>query len=261
MHPMLELLKQIEVLRAALLEDYEEDELHQLRVRVRRLRGQLRFEGSPEALGLRWAWGSLISHTNGMRDWDTLAARVNALPENELPVGLANPLTDTRQRIWKKTRRSLESRDWENSVRRTRAFLQHRAAVEHEATDTEARIEEAGARLRRAWTRAQKHDNSKAWHKLRIAVKDLRYSLDMLGEDSTDQRIDICKELQTQLGTWHDSIVHRRLLEEIGEQLGENETVARQGVKRLRKLLKREGKQCLQWASDILTNQGSRLMQ
>ena len=257
-----DLLKHIKDRRSALLkDDYDEHQLHQLRVNVRRLRGLLRFEDSHEAWQLRREWGYLISHTNSMRDWDTLAARVDELPENEQPVGLVDTLTATRQRIWRKIRKSLKSDDWKDTARRTRAYLKHRVADEHPPPDANAIIREASARLSEAWARAQEQDNNRAWHKLRIAVKDLRYSLDMLGEDASDQRIDLCKELQAQLGTWHDSIIHRDLLDEIDRELGKDELAAKQSIERLQNQLKLDGAQCLKEARHILTNRGSLLLQ
>lgn len=257
---MQDLLKHIKNRRSTLLEQgYDEYQLHQLRIDVRRLRGLLRFEDAHEAWQLRREWAYLISHTNGMRDWDTLAARVDDLPENERPVGLVDTVTATRERIWKKVRMALKGDGWEDTGQRTKKFLKRRVIDENAPPDAETSLAEANARLGRAWARAQEHDSNRAWHKLRIAVKDLRYNLDTLGEDSSDQRIGLCKELQEQLGTWHDSIIHRDLLEDINRELGKDEISAKQGVTRLQEQLAREGTQCLEKARHILTDRGSLL--
>lgn len=227
---------------------------------MRRLRGLLRFEDAHEAWQLRREWGYLISHTNSMRDWDTLAVRVDEIPDNEQPVALVDTVTAARRRIWNGARMALKGDGWQDAAQRTLHYLEHRTIQQDTAPDAETAIEEASSRLDRAWSRAQERDSNRAWHKLRIAVKDLRYSLDMLGEDSSDARIEVCKELQTQLGSWHDSVIHRGLLDEIDRELGRDEIAARDGVERLQAQLEHEGERCLQNARDILMARASLLL-
>ncbi|MCZ6830355.1 MAG: CHAD domain-containing protein, partial [Gammaproteobacteria bacterium] len=67
-----QLAAEIEHRRSALLTHYRDEDLHQLRITIRRLRGLLRQQDNPEALQLRRDWGKLADQTNPARDWDTL---------------------------------------------------------------------------------------------------------------------------------------------------------------------------------------------
>ena len=57
-------------------------------------------------------------------------------------------------------------------------------------------------------------------------MKDLRYSLDTVGEGNIREPIELCKLLQKELGNWHDTIVHRDLLKVIERELGHTEQAA-----------------------------------
>ena len=67
--------------------------------------------------------------------------------------------------------------------------------------------------------RALSHNNDKHWHKLRIAVKDLRYQLDATPKNqrsaTTRELLTLCKQIQVDLGEWHDTVVHDQLLREL----------------------------------------------
>ena len=55
-------------------------------------------------------------------------------------------------------------------------------------------------------------------HKLRIAIKELRYTLESLPGGTVSpanaKLLEECKSLQTLLGNWHDALVHQVLLAE-----------------------------------------------
>ena len=256
-----ELLQQIKARRAKLLEeDYDEYQLHQLRVTTRRLRGLFRFEDNPDAWQLRREWGYLISHTNRLRDLDTLATRLEQVPEAMRPISLVDTLSSVRSREWQLTRKSLKNDGWAESQQRTRDYLEHQLGDQDKEPDATTTIHEATGRLNRAWRRAREQNDKRAWHKLRIAVKDLRYSLDAFTEDAADPRIAICKELQEELGDWHDAVIHGSLLEELDRELGRDETAAREGVARLQEDLRLEGEACLKKAHYVLTARGSQLL-
>ena len=58
------------------------------------------------------------------------------------------------------------------------------------------------------------------WHPFRIAVKELRYQADLLaddgfGEPDLQSVIATCKDLQAELGGWHDCVVQLQLLDEL----------------------------------------------
>ena len=80
------------------------------------------------------------------------------------------------------------------------------------------------------------------WHKLRIAIKELRYRLDEQPEEERSRQIRqalaICKQLQEELGTWHDTVVHREL---ITSDTGDAGAILALCAKKL----VREGEECL----------------
>jgi CHAD domain-containing protein len=82
-------------------------------------------------------------------------------------------------------------------------------------------------RLAKASRKALARGADKDWHKLRIATKELRYTLDerlqtVGGDGRLEHRIAWCEQLQESLGNWHDCVVERGLLEELLYKLGRN---------------------------------------
>lgn len=246
------LVKQIAARRKALLKEYSEYDLHQLRVAVRRLRSLLRFEEQPQAWQLRREWGYLISHTNPARDWDTLASRIDELPEDQQPVGLMSAVERHRNECWQQVLDSLRDDSWEATRKRTEAYLDEAIDGSREPPEPEQVIADASARVNHAWERAREHADARSWHKLRIAIKDLRYSLDSLQGGSVREPIELCKLLQQELGTWHDSIVHRDLLKQLDRELGSQERAAREAIAGLDTDLFAEGMKCLREARHMM---------
>lgn len=250
--PLLKLVGQIAARRNTLLQEYSEYDLHQLRVTVRRMRGLLRFEDNPDAWQLRREWGYLISRTNPARDWDTLYARIEDLPEDQQPVGLLAAVERQRDQVWKAVRSALKDPQWESSQAHTEAYFAQLDDQSREAVDSEEVIREAGVRVNQAWERAQSRDEARAWHKLRVAIKDLRYSLDSLSQTSVAEPIELCKRLQAQLGSWHDSVVHRKLLRVVDRDLGNDEKAAKDAVAELDSDLFAEGMKALKETRHIM---------
>ena len=247
-----DLVKHIAARRKALLSEYSEYDLHQLRVSVRRLRSLLRFEEQPQAWQLRREWGYLISHTNAARDWDTLAARMEDLPDEQQPVGLLSAVERQREEVLKEVLESLHDRRWEKVRKQTEAYLEHSVEQNHEPPGPEQILAEASGSVDAAWERARNRADARSWHKLRIAVKDLRYSLDAMGGTSVNEPIELCKLLQQELGTWHDSIIHRDLLKVIERELRHEEHAARTALSALENELFDEGMRCLKEARHMM---------
>ena len=250
------ILKEIRSRRKNLLAGYDEHNLHQLRVSVRRLRGLLRFEESGEARQLRREWGYLISHTNAARDWDTLAGRVRALEPGELAANLLPALEAGHKRVVKGVIKRLAEDSWHDTTRRTKRYLKHRISEQRRPPADSETVSEAAHRVNHAWVHARTHDTSRAWHKLRIAIKDLRYSLDTFALEVESEHIAVCKALQDLMGQWHDTVVHQELLDTIEDTLGEGDAGAREAVAALRATLDLEGKQCLASARQLMESRG-----
>jgi CHAD domain-containing protein len=71
------------------------------------------------------------------------------------------------------------------------------------------------------------------WHPFRIAVKDLRSQADRLADDTgllPDQQavIATCKDLQAQLGAWHDCVVQLQLFDELQPATGTRSRLLRE---------------------------------
>lgn len=247
-----DLAKQIADRRKALLNEYSEYDLHQLRVTVRRLRTFLRFEEQPAAWQLRRDWGYLISQTNPARDWDTLAARIEELPEEQQPVGLVSAVERHREQVLKEVALSLRDKKWDTARRETRTYTEQSIEDDRQLPSPESVLAEASARVNHAWERARNRADARSWHKLRIAIKDLRYSLDTLGHGSVREPVELCKLLQQELGKWHDSIVHRDLLKLVERELRPEEKAARIAVEQLETELFDEGMKCLKEARHMM---------
>ncbi len=247
-----QLQDQIAARRSALLEEYSEYDLHQLRVAVRRLRGQLRFEPHPDAWQLRKEWGFLISQTNPARDWDTLFARIEELPEDQQPVGLISAVERHQQTVWDGVISSLRDAQWQTTARRQQAYIDNHVEETRAPLEQKKSIQEAGMRVNMAWNYAEKNDEPRAWHKLRIAIKDLRYSLDSLSQTEVDEPIELSKRLQDLLGTWHDSIIHRGLLKLVDADLAPDEKAAKAAVKGLDTDLFAEGMKALKETRHVM---------
>jgi CHAD domain-containing protein len=247
-----DLVKHIAARRKALLNEYSEYDLHQLRVTVRRLRTLLRFEEQPQAWQLRREWGYLISHTNPARDWDTLAARIEELPDEQQPVSLMSAVERHRQSVLKDVLFSLRDKKWDSTRRRTMDYVKESVEGDRAPPTPEHILDEASGRVNEAWERARTRADARSWHKLRIAVKDLRYSLDTVGQGAVREPIELCKLLQKELGNWHDTIVHRDLLKVIERELGQEEKAALAALAELETGMFDEGIQCLKEARHMM---------
>jgi len=203
----------------ALLQVYDEEELHQLRVTLRRIRSALEPMPTEKARRLRHDLGELARATNSARDWDTLVV----CAREELSAGqfdeLQSTLVAARAVARDKVYRALHSRHWKKTLRRWKKYSRRSAPDDRDLSGALPNPEKTLVRSRRAVNKALSSDDEKHWHKLRIAIKALRYSLENrleLEPDVTaEQLVAACKRLQTGLGKWHDTVVHRRLLPQL----------------------------------------------
>ena len=211
----------LRALCSSLLAGYSEEDLHQLRVTLRRVRSALREPPAGNKGDLRRELGTLARATNSARDWDTLvASALNRLEPQELRP-LLPLLEERREAARAQVYRMFQSPRWLAALK----ALDCEPTLTHSETDSQAvaagqlqtKLQNTAAAGRKAMAR----DDHKSWHKLRIAIKELRYTLDTLpqgpGESATARLLDECKSLQTLLGNWHDTVVHRHLLNELAD--------------------------------------------
>jgi CHAD domain-containing protein len=233
--------------REALLSDYDPEALHRLRVSVRRVRGHLaHVEGKP-ARKLRRDLKRLVAQTNDARDWDTLRDRL-AGPHHERFAALLPAVTAFQSRAHAKVETMLRTQAWSEALEAWESLRHLQPQI---SSPGESTVHEVAVRFLRARDIALESDSIDAWHRLRIATKDLRYCLDELAssgtvDDDVLQGITVCQQLQDDLGAWHDTVVHLELLKSLR---GTNGTAgAERAQAQLDDSLRTEGKHCLQRA-------------
>jgi CHAD domain-containing protein len=119
----------------------------------------------------------------------------------------------------------LESARWKAHQKEWKRFLKRASKHDgkhdgkhHGAAATQAAaLEAALARAREALSTALQQDDDIAWHKFRIAVKEVRYTAEREPQPAgaTEAVVDNCKALQSLLGGWHDCVVQLQLLEHL----------------------------------------------
>jgi CHAD domain-containing protein len=221
MHQRLaELTDALEQSAVTLLDTYRTEELYALRVGMRRIRSLLKPLGSTRARQFRKAWGGFAAVTNQARDWDVfVVAAQELLPpdqygrfmtENQQAVQLCHDAV-TELLLSAPWRRHLH--DWRQYLERTHDH----AADEFTASQP---LDDALANARAALAAAQIAGDERAWHKLRIALKEVRYQAES-GPGGTPidataaALVEQCKPLQSLLGGWHDCVVQLQLLDEL----------------------------------------------
>ena len=258
-----QITRDLKARRKKLLKDYDAEELHQLRVDIRRLRSVLKLAGTDEASRLRKEWARIAKRSNLARDWDTFAAYVDkALEPN--PKKVINPLLARKlRRAHRRVKKILLSSHWDAALKAWQAY-EHRK-VKNSATERAlaSRVELARRRVDDARWLALSQDDEASWHGLRIAIKDLRYTLENLQVESpTDQRqlrtgIGLCKMLQTELGDWHDTVIHSALAEQLVPTAAtEKNAHTREAIQDLTDLIHQRGTACLEAARATLAANG-----
>jgi CHAD domain-containing protein len=247
----------LRTLRSSLLASYNDEDLHQLRVTLRRMRSVLRGIPGGKARKLRRRLGELARATNDARDWDTLYTSASGQLRPQQFSALESLLHERRESARAKVYRMFHAKQWLATLRRWDAL----------ADKTELGVEqlcmapgELEARLKRATAAAEKamaRDDDRRWHKLRIAIKELRYALDTGSDESQSskdpERLQACKTLQTLLGDWHDTVVHRQLLDTLaGSGSVDPATPPGKAVSELQQVLAANGRQSLEQVKDQL---------
>jgi CHAD domain-containing protein len=207
----------------ALLLCYDEEVLHQFRVTLRRMRSLLLHHDSKRARRLRRALGKLAATTGAARDWDTLVIRARASLRAEQFALVRSWLLERQEASHRPVLAMLCSDRWRDTCKDAKKFnRRHGKSLIIEASSG-ADLVAAKQRVSLAWCAAQAEHDNRDWHKLRVAIKDLRYCLENLPGESRDgilaATLQHCKRLQETLGIWHDTVVHLRMVREHIESL------------------------------------------
>jgi len=199
---------------------YRPKDLHRLRIGIRRIRGLLKQVGNRNARHFRKTWGGFAAVTNQARDWDVFLKSARAMLSDaefqEFRSLLMPRLLSSHEAVIE----VLQSAQWQRHLVEWGQFL---TQSDDRVTDDGKpwwSYEKALAKARSTCQLALAVGDDKAWHKFRIAVKNLRYLADAsIGDPACDlhhlgEVIATCKILQTRLGKWHDTVVQLQMIRE-----------------------------------------------
>lgn len=111
----------------------------------------------------------------------------------------------------------LKSMHWRRHLEDWMHFLD-RIEEEPIAEDQVVALDQALVGAQAALLLALSTDDDHTWHRFRIAVKEVRYVADASSdkpEQDLASLVNSCKQLQTLLGDWHDTVVQLNMLEEL----------------------------------------------
>jgi len=206
---------------------YDVEQLHDLRVAIRRIRSLLQRHGKHRARRWRRIWGSFARVTSRARDWDVFLETAAALLPPEQEADLRAACGERLQTAHESVRAMLRSALWNQHLADWLAYASGRRGPRARAAGRIAHAPAPGRSLRPALARASQAlsaalalPDDSGWHPFRIAVKELRYQADLLptsagGEPDPQTVIATCKDLQAELGGWHDCVVQLELLDEL----------------------------------------------
>ena len=213
---LLHVTQELDAAQAALTGGYDADRLYAFRVASRRIRSILKQIDNHRARGLRKTWGGFAATTGSARDWDVFLVTAGLLLETD---SMEQFRAINAERIDFHHETVLEMVR-SGTFRRHRLewgrFLEEADEPSNQAEHGRAALDHALKRARRRLRRAFKKDTDRAWHKFRIAVKEVRYVAEanpaLPGAQPLAER---CKPVQTLLGDWHDTVVQLNLLDEL----------------------------------------------
>lgn len=216
------LTKTVEMAASSLTKQYRPKQLHSLRVAIRRIRSILKQDDHLRSSRFRKTWSAFAALTNDARDWDVFLLSSRKL------------LTDGEYRVFSRlnlarveasqeaVKLMLQSENWSLFLHEWKKFLEcPKVAAEAQSRPRNRYtkpLEQALFAATLALARALETDDDSAWHKFRIAVKDVRYIAQASKSRAKRVReaIVTCKSLQALLGNWHDRAVQLQLLDTLG---------------------------------------------
>jgi CHAD domain-containing protein len=257
------LLLRLQVKRGLLLRHYDDEALHQFRVAIRRLRSVLRHAGDSEAQALCHDLGKLADLSNAARDWDTLLCLARDKLKPKAFHHVQPLLQEKRLASHAQVLEMLRSTEWSDTIRALEDYVTRHLSAGKTLPDEE--VARARHDVRRAWARLQEEDDSKQWHKLRIAIKELRYTLERVSRAAQEPRLSRalkrCKRLQETLGLWHDTAVHLQMVRELASGLDPDvESELNRALNSWCKQMERERRDYLHSARSYVERKGSDLL-
>jgi CHAD domain-containing protein len=217
-----EVTEAIEQASTELCQGYRVEELYALRVGMRRLRSMLKPIDSIRARRFRKAWSGFATVTNRARDWDVFLIASRELLTAGQYAAFEGRHRDDFGACQDAVVELVRSEHWGRHLADWRQYLHHPNGSIHESRLAADPLGKALDRARAALAAAVALDNDRAWHKLRIAVKEVRYQAESeetaeAADPARAELLEQCKLLQSLLGAWHDCIVQLQMLEEFEE--------------------------------------------
>jgi len=252
------LSSRLEKKRRSLLKRYDPEELHALRVTLRRMRSRLKQTPGKKARKLRQELGALADTTNAARDWDTLLPGVPALLPADAYEQLAPLLKRQQDAARERVIRMLQSRQWSRTVERWKQQEHRQPRAQDNRPDQSPKgLSRSQHKMLSAWRKALAQNDDKRWHKLRVTIKDLRYQLDVTPKKArsanTRNILAMCKQLQEDIGDWHDTVVHSQQLRELACTLDPvSNALACDALDNLRETIEERGRARLQQVKSTL---------
>lgn len=216
----LELSGKVTTFSVRLENDYRPKDLHRLRIGIRRIRSLLKQVNDHKARHFRKAWGGFAAVTNQARDCDVFLKSARSMLSEAGFLELNSMFMPRVLASHQAVIEVLQSAQWQRHLAEWEQFQQQMSEHAIDTGQPSWSLEEALSKARRACRFALSAGDDRAWHKFRIALKNLRYTADACLRDAAcDQLlltevIAACKSLQSRLGRWHDSVVQLQMLSE-----------------------------------------------
>ncbi|BCX81608.1 hypothetical protein MIT9_P1186 [Methylomarinovum caldicuralii] len=220
-------LRVVEAEEAGIVQDTDPEPLHRFRVALRRSRavlGEMQAEVVPKLAGLRRQMAAVMRRTNARRDADVFLALLPTWRGQVLDFladgieGLERPLRRQREEAHRQVLALLGSEEYRKLKNDWHAWLTAPPGAWLAAEQTEPPAEILQRHIARRRKKVKKRLRTlardaapEAVHRLRIAVKKLRYLLEFAAASGeiagAKQAIARLKELQDWLGAHHDAAV------------------------------------------------------
>lgn len=180
----------------------------------------LKHSSGHRATRFRKTWGGHAAVTSRARDWDVFMATANELLEPASAREFERLNRAAVQASHDAVIQMVRSSGWQTNLSQWQSWLRRMRQARKNPFYGSRSLPIARDRTRLALALALASGDDRAWHKFRIAVKQLRYVADALLHDGKpdpelERLVEHCKPLQTALGGWHDAVIQLQLLDEL----------------------------------------------
>jgi len=217
---LLELTGNVDRAARRLTTGYQAEELYAFRVNSRRIRSILKHIDSHRSRSYRKTWGGFAAVTNEARDWDVFLSTIEEVLSPEQCCEFAQLNSEQIQHSHVAVVEMLNTMHWRRHLEEWVHYLERAEEDIPPAQEQSAALDQALVNAHAVLANALAIDDDHTWHKFRIAVKEVRYVADASRGDPDREQylpdlIESCKQVQSLLGDWHDTVVQLNLLDEL----------------------------------------------